>query len=85
MPNGARQVVRILHSMSGKENLPWFRVVNKEGRISLKDPVDAEKQRELLEKEGVLFINNCTVDQKCFWKIQSISEIRNCKLIEVGF
>ena len=27
-PRGARQVVRILHSMSEKHKLPWHRVIN---------------------------------------------------------
>jgi methylated-DNA-protein-cysteine methyltransferase related protein len=34
---GARQVVRILHSMSRKFNLPWHRVINSKGEIGFKD------------------------------------------------
>ena len=52
---GARQVVRILHSSGEKENLPWQRVVNREGRISLKKGQGYERQRELLEIEGIKF------------------------------
>jgi methylated-DNA-protein-cysteine methyltransferase-like protein len=52
---GARQVVRVLHSSGEKENLPWQRVVNREGRISLKKGQGYERQRELLEREGVEF------------------------------
>ncbi len=33
-PRAARQVVRILHSMSQAERLPWHRVVNAKGEIS---------------------------------------------------
>lgn len=47
---GARQVGRILHSMSAKYELPWHRVVNAKGEIVI---FKAEKQRELLEKERV--------------------------------
>ncbi len=51
----ARQVARILHSCSEKEDLPWYRVVNREGRISLKPFQGLEVQKQLLEKEGVSF------------------------------
>ncbi|MEO3946085.1 MGMT family protein [Gorillibacterium sp. CAU 1737] len=52
-PRGARQVVRILHSMSESHDLPWHRVVNAEGRISLLDPDGAYTQRMLLGRDGV--------------------------------
>ncbi|TIH17039.1 MGMT family protein [Marinifilum sp. JC120] len=51
----ARQVVRILHTCSQKEGLPWHRVVNREGLISLKPGQGYERQRELLEREGIDF------------------------------
>lgn len=54
-PHAARQVVWILHSSSRKDDLPWHRVVNKEGRISLKPYSGYEMQKALLEKEGVTF------------------------------
>jgi methylated-DNA-protein-cysteine methyltransferase-like protein len=34
-PRGARQVARVLHAMSEGRNLPWHRVVNRRGAISL--------------------------------------------------
>jgi len=36
-PRAARQVVRILHSMSDKYHLPWHRVVNAQGMIGIQD------------------------------------------------
>ncbi len=51
----ARQVARILHSCSEKEGLPWHRVVNREGRISLKPFQGYELQKQLLEQEGITF------------------------------
>ena len=51
-PRAARQVVRILHSMSRKYQLPWWRVVSKNGEISLADG-GAEMQRQRLLAEGV--------------------------------
>ncbi|MDY0394373.1 MGMT family protein [Virgibacillus halophilus] len=52
-PRAARQVVRILHTMSDKYGLPWHRVVNKQGRIVLRDDEMAWLQRELLENEEI--------------------------------
>jgi methylated-DNA-protein-cysteine methyltransferase related protein len=51
--NGARQVVRILHSSSEKESLPWYRLLRKDGSIALPPGEGFELQRSLLEKEGV--------------------------------
>lgn len=50
-PSGTRQVVRILHSLSDKHNLPWHRVVNKASKVSLKGTL-GELQRKLLEEES---------------------------------
>lgn len=60
-PRAARQVSRILYSCSQKEELPWHRVVNREGRISLTGPAhDVQKSR--LMAEGVLFSPDGTLD-----------------------
>lgn len=52
-PQAARRVVRVLKTYSKLENLPWHRVVNREGRISLKQGDGYEEQRYLLENEGI--------------------------------
>jgi len=49
----ARQVVRVLHSSSTKDKLPWHRVINSRGGISLERGRGFEKQRRLLKHEGV--------------------------------
>ena len=51
----ARQVVRVLHSSSQKHNLPWHRVINREGKISLKPGEGFEEQQHLLQSEGIVF------------------------------
>lgn len=51
----ARQVVRVLHTLSRSEGLPWHRVVNREGRIVLASHQGADEQRRLLEEEGGRF------------------------------
>lgn len=52
-PRAARQVARFLHSSSRKYKLPWHRVINSQGKISLPDP-GLSQQRRLLQKEGVI-------------------------------
>ena len=52
-PRGARQIVRILHSMSKKYKLPWHRVINAKGRIGLTDDESFTLQKMYLESEGV--------------------------------
>jgi methylated-DNA-protein-cysteine methyltransferase-like protein len=52
-PRGARQVVRIIHSMSKKYQLPWHRVINSKGEIGIKDGELFELQTFLLAAEGV--------------------------------
>jgi methylated-DNA-protein-cysteine methyltransferase-like protein len=51
-PRGARQVVRILTTLSEKERLPWHRVINASGRVSLPGE-GGRQQRARLEAEGV--------------------------------
>lgn len=62
----ARQVVRVLHTCSRKETLPWHRVVNREGRISLKPHDGYEEQKHFLEYEGVVFDHTGRIDFKRF-------------------
>ncbi len=54
-PQAARQVVRTLHSSSEKNRLPWHRVINGKGAISLPHGNGYELQKALLESEGVVF------------------------------
>jgi len=51
---GARQVVRVLHSMSKTHQLPWHRVVNAKGEIAIRDDEGSFLQQEYLKAEGVL-------------------------------
>jgi methylated-DNA-protein-cysteine methyltransferase-like protein len=53
LANGARQVVRVLHSSSEKEHLPWHRLLKKDGSIAFALGEGFELQRQLLEAEGV--------------------------------
>jgi methylated-DNA-protein-cysteine methyltransferase-like protein len=61
-PRGARQVVRILHSLGAKYDLPWHRVVNAKGEIAFEEGESRYMQQHYLEKEGVVFDSNGRID-----------------------
>jgi methylated-DNA-protein-cysteine methyltransferase related protein len=63
-PRAARQVVRILHSMSRKHHLPWHRVVNAKGQIALQDDESYQEQLFSLEGEGVAVGLKGSIDLK---------------------
>jgi methylated-DNA-protein-cysteine methyltransferase-like protein len=57
-PRGARQIVRILHSMSRKYDIPWHRVINAKGEIGFKD------ERQLFEQKRRLEMEQIVIDEK---------------------
>lgn len=61
-----RRVVWILHSCSEKEGLPWHRVINQKGTISLKPGAGYEEQKALLEEEGIIFDKKGRIDLERF-------------------
>lgn len=65
-PRGARQVVRILHSMSKTHQLPWHRVINAKGELGFQDEEQYMVQRLHLEMEGVEFGVGGRVDLAVF-------------------
>ncbi len=65
-PRGALQVAGVLHSSSDKHGLPWHRVVNRLGEISLPRGSGYELQKSLLEAEGVEFNRNGRIDMRLF-------------------
>lgn len=55
----ARFVGTTLKQLPVGSSLPWHRVVNSSGRISLPEGSDGyRRQKKLLEDEGIAFINN---------------------------
>lgn len=68
----ARMVGYALHALSESdvEKVPWHRVINAQGYISIRsNPLAAQIQRKLLEHEGVEFTKNDKVDFNKFgWK-----------------
>jgi methylated-DNA-protein-cysteine methyltransferase-like protein len=69
IPGAARQVVRLLHSLSEKEGLPWHRVLRSDGSIALAEGGGFELQKALLESEGVRVSPQGKVDLDLFlWR-----------------
>ncbi len=66
-PRGARTVGWALHSMPEDSNVPWQRVVNARGVITLdaRGPGGAI-QRALLEAEGIVFDEQGRIDLEAF-------------------
>ena len=65
-PHGARTVGWALGGVSEGSDVPWHRVVNAAGRISLADTRGAAEQKRLLEVEGVVVDPDGRVDMARF-------------------
>lgn len=67
----ARQVAWILHATPEGEGLPWHRVINSRGRISLPPGRGGKEQARRLRAEGLRVDGAGAVDLKIFgWKTQ---------------
>lgn len=63
LPRGARLVGGILMYQSAKHDLPWQRVINWEGYLSIRNPEYPKPlQKALLEQEGVVVSSEFIVD-----------------------
>jgi len=78
-PRAARQVGQILRT--SKQEMPWWRVVNKDGRISIKNPeITPDIQKAFLEKDGVEVTSDYSVDIATLRFSPSDSEIKKFEL-----
>jgi methylated-DNA-protein-cysteine methyltransferase-like protein len=70
VPGHARQVGYALHSLPEGSEVPWHRVINRKGQISLRSDTSAGPlQRVLLESEGVVFDESDTIALKKYqWR-----------------
>ncbi len=77
-PRAARQVGQILMRLEWDSTVPWWRVINNEGRISIKGNAYATKalQKQLLEKERIVVSNDLKIDiAKYRFHFPSISNV----------
>ena len=66
-PRAARGVGRALNALPAGSSVPWWRVVNRNGEISIRGSIHgASLQRHLLESEGVKFNARGRIDWKRF-------------------
>lgn len=66
-PGAARQVGWAMAGLPHGTDVPWHRVINAKGGISLRGPMNgADLQRLLLEDEGVVFDDNGRVDLRVY-------------------
>ena len=70
LPNAARQVGRTLKNLPKDTKLPWHRVINSQGTISLPNSSRGHYiQKQRLEAEGITFKSGGKIDLKKFgWK-----------------
>ena len=66
-PRAARQVGWILSKSGGEKGVPWWRIINSMGYISIKHlEVGPEEQRILLQQEGIVVSDNFEIDMEEF-------------------
>ena len=58
MSRAARRVSQAMRRAPRGMKLPWHRVINAQGKISIpEDSPSHQRQKDLLEREGVVFLN----------------------------
>jgi len=66
-PHQPRMAGYALHHLPPGSDIPWHRVINAQGKVSLPG-ASGDEQRRLLEREGIVFIRG-KIDMKKFgWK-----------------
>ena len=67
-PRCARLVGAALRAAPASLSLPWHRVINAQGKLSLPaDAGKAQEQKELLEAEGVVFLSGIVNLKQYAW------------------
>jgi methylated-DNA-protein-cysteine methyltransferase-like protein len=67
------------------DDIPWQRVINSKGKISLRPGSGAVRQRQMLEEEGVIFDDRERVDLKKFaWAGPSLEWLQAHGLVSPG-
>lgn len=72
----SRQISRILNSSSQKYDLPWHRVINSQGKISLKLGDGFEMQKAMLESEEIVVTKDRIDLSKYLWEPNMVFDAR---------
>ena len=68
LANGARQTAWALRHLPRDTRIPWFRVINSQGKISMPEGSRGyREQRKRLKAEGVTFNDSGRIASKSFW------------------
>lgn len=73
LPKHARLVGRVLSQMDDASEVPWHRVINAQGKVSLSrlDQHGYNEQQARLLSEGVVFINGKISFQQFGWFVEN--------------
>jgi methylated-DNA-protein-cysteine methyltransferase-like protein len=81
IPRAARQVGWFLRQTTPEQLLPWWRIINNKGYISIKNnEYSALEQKELLEKEGIEVNENFELNIKKYRYIPTNEEMQKLEL-----
>lgn len=82
LPRMAREVGYVLRNTDGRVALPWWRVINKDGKITIKGAkyANAELQKKLLESEGVTVSDDFIVSMPEYRFIASEKQLMTFQL-----
>lgn len=82
VPRAARQVGWVLNGTEGKTDLPWWRVINREGRITIDGTKfnDKQLQRKLLQAEGIVVSKDFLVDMSTYRFIADKEFVKSMEL-----
>ncbi len=80
VPRAARQVGWVLRE--SHEDMPWWRVLNNSGRISIEGNWDADKplQKRLLEAEGIVISETFCLDIEKYRYHMPMKDLQNLQL-----
>jgi methylated-DNA-protein-cysteine methyltransferase-like protein len=68
LPNGARQTAWALRKLPRDTRIPWFRVINSQGKIAMPEGSSGyREQRRRLRAEGVSFGDSGRISSSDFW------------------
>lgn len=83
VPRAARQVGWTLAQIGHETNIPWWRVINHKGRISIDGNLhaDRELQRKLLETDGIEVLDY-QVDMEKYRFSPNEKQLKNLQLNE---
>jgi methylated-DNA-protein-cysteine methyltransferase-like protein len=83
LPRAARQVGWALRQMND-EVLPWWRVINNAGKITIKGNMfaDANMQRDFLRREGIEVREDYSLDMKKYRYLPGVEALKSWELEE---